>query len=467
MPAPSQSNSPPRIVWSGRTDAGPKRENNEDNFGVFNARTAEAFKREQGQSAEPGNLGILFILSDGVGGHNAGEVASETTVVHFADALSRSIHTGVPRRNEVRAHLLREAARQANGAVRQAAAAKPELQGMAATLSALWLIDGHYYLVQVGDSRVYRLREGDLVQLSCDQSEIGRQVFEGQITEEQARRMPGRNVIECAVGEPPERFKPEVDWGEVRDGDLFLLCSDGLSDGFTSTQLEALIRERLPDGDLGTLADHLLKAAITAYGRDNVTLQLAQVQLAKTSSTPPPVSKKGLRGLPTWTYALVAVVLLLALATWLIYLPLLDERDRAQNTASGLRTELDQTQQSLQRMDRQLREAQNLEAQKRDNLAARELELQVLSDERDRLREAIRNLNERIAELDTGGGTALAQAEARVAELASVLDQVNRQLIEANIEYNVLLQQQQRAALTQPMPLPASRQPARASGPRR
>ncbi len=465
MTSPPTAAAAAQTRWAGRTDAGPRRENNEDNFGVFVARTGQSLDRAQGEAASGVDTGVLLVLSDGVGGHNAGEVASQITVESFAQSLSRALRNGVPRRNEVRANLLREAARQANGAVRQAAAANDRQQGMAATLSAAWLIGRHYYLVQVGDSRTYRLRDGHLEQLSCDQSEIGRQVFEGQITEEQARKMPGRNVIECAVGEPPERFKPEVDWGEVHSGDLFLLCSDGLSDGLTSAQLEELVQQAPGAKGLGPLADHLLQTAITAYGRDNVTVLLGQVSLAGLPLATPVVVEKRILGFPTWTWAVVAVMVILALVTWLVYLPALDERDRARNVADGLQTELEAAERSMVRIDGERRQAQDAKAAERENLAARELELQVLTDERDKLREAVRNLNERITELDTAGGEALLQAEARAIELAEALDEVSRRLMEKGIEYDLLLEQQQRAALTQPMP--PARTPARPSGPRR
>ncbi|MGF1485109.1 MAG: protein phosphatase 2C domain-containing protein [Opitutales bacterium] len=461
MPSPVPAASPALLHWAGQTDSGPRRENNEDAFGVFHVEAGQALNPQGGSLPAETQRGVLFVLSDGVGGHEAGEVASQITVQTMGEVLGRAARRGFSRRDEPRANLLRDAARQCNGAVRQATVEHPERQGMAATLSALWLLEDRYYIVQVGDSRVYRLRNGRLRQLTCDQSEIGRQVFEGKLSEDEARSMPGRNVIESAVGEPPERFSPEIEWGQVLPGDVFLLCSDGLSDAFTTRQLTELLAENVQPEQLPQTVDDLVKAAITAYGRDNITLFLVHcpTNAAAAEVVHPPV-KKGLGWLTLLTVTMVTGVVLLALATWLVLLPALDQRDRARRLVEQLQKERTSLQENIGRLQSQLAEVQDRDRTESSLLLAKDALISALENEQARLNGELARLQERIKSLDTQMKEERLAAQARQQELSDALDEVSRSLVERSIEYDLLLQSQQEAALTVPLPrTPATARP--------
>lgn len=277
-----------RLNWAGLTDKGPIRENNEDNLGVYDPGKGTPLPLVNQYEAQQTTSGLLFMVSDGVGGHQAGEEASRLAVEEFSSAVYRLLKGDEERRNSMRAALLKKASEQANGIVKQNASTSPDKKGMAATLSALWFIDKQVYLAQVGDSRVYRLRGGLIEMLSCDQSEIGRQLFNGLLTEREARRTPGRNVIDCALGVAAESFRPDTDWFEAHPGDLYLICSDGVSDGLPSETIQKIISSGLAASrPLEKIAQELLDRALEAYGRDNATVLLIEIA-EKKKPTPPP-----------------------------------------------------------------------------------------------------------------------------------------------------------------------------------
>jgi serine/threonine protein phosphatase PrpC len=208
-----------RLLYSARTDVGMIRSGNEDNFAV-NA---------------GGDRG-LFIVADGMGGHAAGEVASEMAVQIIELALS-SIKDLEDR---TAAERVMEALRKANRDIHDRTITEVDKQGMGTTASVLLVSNNRYLIGQVGDSRVYLLRDGALKQLTKDHSYVQEQVDAGFLTPEQARYHPYSNVITRCVGASPD-VQPDVYQGEVRVGDLFLVASDGLTGMVDDRRLQVLI----------------------------------------------------------------------------------------------------------------------------------------------------------------------------------------------------------------------------------
>lgn len=203
----------------------------------------------------------IYAVADGMGGHLAGEVASEMAI----DAVRRialcGVHPGIA--------ALREMAAKAHEAIYSHAKTHPQCAGMGTTLSVLWH-SGHYaYIAHVGDSRIYRLRNGELEQITQDHSLVEELVRARVITKEQARTHPRRNVITRALGTQGENA-PDLLAADVRPGDIWLLCSDGL----TGMVEDEDIRRTLCDYPLEAAADRLIDLALKAGGRDNVTLVL-------------------------------------------------------------------------------------------------------------------------------------------------------------------------------------------------
>ena len=197
-----------KLSYAARTDVGMIRTGNEDNFAV--------------DADKEGERG-LFMVADGMGGHAAGEVASEMAVQIVLRELKEVKGVG-----STASKALGSALRSANRAIHDRTITEVDKQGMGTTASVLILADSRYVIGQVGDSRVYLLRDGALTQVTKDHSYVQEQVDLGNLTPEQARYHPYSNVITRCVGASPE-VDPDVYVGEARTGDLFLVASDGLT----------------------------------------------------------------------------------------------------------------------------------------------------------------------------------------------------------------------------------------------
>jgi PPM family protein phosphatase len=241
-----------RLLYSARTDVGMIRSGNEDNFAV-NA---------------GGDRG-LFIVADGMGGHAAGEVASEMAVQIIELELS-SIKDLEDRASVER---VMEALRKANRNIHDRTITEVDKQGMGTTASVLLVANNRYLIGQVGDSRVYLLRDGALKQLTKDHSYVQEQVDAGFLTPEQARYHPYSNVITRCVGASPD-VQPDVYQGEVRVGDLFLVASDGLTGMVDDRRLQVLLMSRAePERKVHAL----IAEANGRGGLDNITAIVVQI----------------------------------------------------------------------------------------------------------------------------------------------------------------------------------------------
>jgi len=231
------------------TDVGLRRTNNED--AVF-ADTTNG----------------LFILADGMGGHAAGEVASamavETVCQHFSPLSPPPADAAVS---------LQAAFLSASRRIRQAAGDDGLKRGMGTTLSVLSIAGETAHLAHVGDSRIYRLRGAEFEQLSIDHSLVAEQVRMGIISPEEARNSPMRNVLLQAVGleESVEVFLLRQ---PLQSGDLFLLCSDGLTDMLDDDQIQTLLAMIQP---IQLCAEQLIAAANQAGGRDNISVIVVKI----------------------------------------------------------------------------------------------------------------------------------------------------------------------------------------------
>jgi protein phosphatase len=244
----------PALEFACRTHRGIVRKGNEDAVGVYPEHH-------------------LAIVADGVGGASAGEVASRMAV----DLISERFIKRAPSRTESRiAQLLTEAAvDEANGAIVRHARAEPECSGMGTTVVLAffgegWLVYGH-----VGDSRMYRLRDGELKQLTRDHSFIQEVVDQGFFPTLADAREYGitDNVLTRALGSAAH-IKATTAIDELAEGDLYLLCSDGLTGMVPYEELQNVLRAA---GTLETVADTLIKLACKRGGVDNITVALVRV----------------------------------------------------------------------------------------------------------------------------------------------------------------------------------------------
>jgi serine/threonine protein phosphatase PrpC len=241
-----------------RTDMGRVRGNNEDSFGV-----------------EPDIA--LFVLSDGMGGEEHGEIASAIAVAavtkHCREAIA---DPALPLEGPPQPGLapvtnrLLSAVRSAHSGIYRLAASDPALHGMGATVVAAWVDGNRLSLAHVGDSRAYRLRAGRLEQLTMDHSLVAEQVRLGLLTSEQAAVSSLQTVLTRALGHA-ENVEVDVQEHTILEGDTFLLCSDGLSRMVPDAAIAGAIGESL---GLQAASDHLIDLANRAGGEDNITAVL-------------------------------------------------------------------------------------------------------------------------------------------------------------------------------------------------
>lgn len=219
----------------------------------------------------------LFIVADGMGGHAAGEVASEMAV----ELLARELATIPDEDDRERQARIGDALRLANKNIHERTIEETEKHGMGTTVSALILKDGRYFIGQVGDSRVYLLREGELKQLTKDHSYVQEQVDAGVLTPEQARYHPYSNVITRCVGSASQ-VQPDTLVGDVRDGDVFLLATDGLTGMVDDRRLFRLLSSRATPQ---RVVEALIAEANGRGGLDNITAIVVHVLTVDESGT--------------------------------------------------------------------------------------------------------------------------------------------------------------------------------------
>lgn len=250
---PMEATAPLTAAW--RTDPGLVRGHNEDFVTVYEPQTPDDRLLH----------GSLYIVADGVGGADAGEIASryagERAQFHYLQSGN----------NDGWGHRLIEAMQAANTDLRKLAAERDDSRRMATTMVAVVVHEGRAYIGNVGDSRAYLLRGGSLVQVTRDQSLVARLVEEGALTPAEAAIYPYKNVILYSIG---SESRPPIDLFEIdlAPGDLLLLCSDGLTRHVDDNEIAAILLAAPPDD----AADALVQLACERGGEDNITVAIVQ-----------------------------------------------------------------------------------------------------------------------------------------------------------------------------------------------
>lgn len=238
------------IEYGSRSDQGKVRTSNEDSY------AASAKHR-------------LFLVADGMGGHAAGEVASQIAASTMEEIVAlRSSSESNPQ------EVLRLAAEEANSRIYEAARIKREFAGMGSTLTALSFRDNHFYIVHVGDSRAYLLRDGALEQLTRDHSLVWHLLESGVLRKEELSSHPQKNLITRSIG-PHPNVEVDLERGEAREGDIFLICSDGLTDAVTDENIRGILSHT--DETPQEIGNRLVDMANERGGPDNVTVVVVRL----------------------------------------------------------------------------------------------------------------------------------------------------------------------------------------------
>jgi protein phosphatase len=219
--------------------------------------------------------GGLAVLADGMGGHQAGEIASRIAVDvitrHFMDVFARAKRSGA----SIGTSAITESIELANRAILDTARTQPEYAGMGSTIVVAIFREGKVSIGHVGDSRLYRFRGGRLKQMTQDHSVVQELVSRGMYTPEEARQSVGKNLVTRALGVDPD-VAVDVSEHEAQDADLYLLCSDGLNDVVSDTEIEHILEQ--PKQTLDATVGILVSLANQRGGPDNISVILVDVR---------------------------------------------------------------------------------------------------------------------------------------------------------------------------------------------
>jgi serine/threonine protein phosphatase PrpC len=261
------------------TDQGKVRKSNQDNFGVMNLGENRFRSLAQGHTfrMEMGFTGTILMVSDGMGGASGGEVAAELVIggmKQFFESNAARLKMAFPY------GVLREAVQHVNAMVWSKAVG--DLKGMGATLTAVFFSEDTAYFAQVGDSRLYLIRDGFIYQVTRDQTLVQAMVEQGMISAEQAKFHRERNILTQAMGTHPT-VNPVVGMVKIGLGDVITLCSDGLSGKVEGREMVSALVSAM--GDVEMAANRLVNLANERGGEDNITIVMGRVKL-KTGVNP-------------------------------------------------------------------------------------------------------------------------------------------------------------------------------------
>ncbi len=245
---------PYKVTAFGLSDVGLVRQNNEDSWAVIE---------------DP----HFFVLADGMGGHQAGEIASHTAVTELCDIVKSQWEDACNRSFHDMRKAMRAAIEQMNRAVFKKSRSDPVLKGMGTTLCCLYFHPKGVIYAHVGDSRIYRLRFGRFELLTKDHSLCRELVDQGQLSEKEAPDFMYRNIITKAIGTEPY-VEPSVHLSDIMEGDLYLMCTDGLSDLLTVKEMFGILSQQMSVEDT---VREFIATANARGGHDNITVVITQV----------------------------------------------------------------------------------------------------------------------------------------------------------------------------------------------
>jgi protein phosphatase len=214
----------------------------------------------------------VFLVADGMGGHVAGEIASDIAKRSVGGTLLEGVDRGLAA--DDLAHSMVDSFRVADLAIAEHVAANPETEGMGTTVTAMVICtDGTYRMGHIGDSRAYLLRDGQLAQLSRDHTWVQREVDEGRLTPSAARKHPYSHILTRALGADPSDA-PDLQAGQLEAGDVLLLCSDGLTGMVPDSHLQRIL---LSEGTAEERIEEMIVLANKRGGRDNITAVIIEI----------------------------------------------------------------------------------------------------------------------------------------------------------------------------------------------
>ena len=277
-----------------KTDVGLERSNNEDNFQVSANLEEAPMKWVNNQQYTLGRKGALLVVADGMGGMNAGEVASEIAINTVRESFApEKITDEIVKNRFTIEKYMKGVIIEADKRIKEFAKENPDSRGMGTTIVIAWLFDGNLYVSWCGDSRAYIYNPNTgLFQISKDHSYVQELVDAGKISKEDAFDFPDSNIITRSLSDSTPKANPDclLMPQKLCNNDIILLCSDGLNGMIRDEEIEKIIISN--QGNMTECVDALIKGALDAAGADNCTVALCQILSGGETSVPDRVPKK-------------------------------------------------------------------------------------------------------------------------------------------------------------------------------
>lgn len=268
-----------KFRMAAKTDVGLERSNNEDNFQVAANLEESPMRWINNHEYTLGRKGALMVVADGMGGMNAGEVASDIAINTVRELFApEKITDDIVKTRFTIEKFMKSVVIEADRRIKEYAKVHPESKGMGTTIVIGWLFDGHLYVTWCGDSRAYIFNSNTgLFQISKDHSYVQQLVDCGKISKEDAFDFPDSNIITRSLSDATPKAVPDclLKPQPLCNGDIILLCSDGLNGMIRDYEIESVIAQH--QDNMTTCVDELIRSALDAAGADNCTVALCQI----------------------------------------------------------------------------------------------------------------------------------------------------------------------------------------------
>jgi len=238
------------MEWGVRSDVGKIRSTNEDSYYL---------DKDNKQ---------VFIVADGMGGHNAGEIASKMAIESISTSIKKYLENNCKTSNIFNSNVIKEAIWEANKIIHQHSLSHNGCDGMGTTLTVSVILKDHVYIGHIGDSRAYILKNNELIQLTQDHTLVSELVKNGSITEMEAKAHPKRNIITKAVG-TEEIIEPDIIKYKISKDSILILCTDGLTNAITNDEIK---NSFMNSNNIQETCNSLVNLANIRGGYDNITI---------------------------------------------------------------------------------------------------------------------------------------------------------------------------------------------------
>ncbi len=266
----------PTFHWSALTTSGSRKSRNDDSFVVFSAGINGATELSADSSSPLTDEDLIFGVSDGMGGGNAGNLASSLILQTLSETIPKTFKTAAQGFHPDYLALLEQKVKDVHHAINEKASSDENFKGMGATLTLAWFTPENLYIAHAGDSRLYLIRDQQTQQITEDHSFCWRKLKRGEISERQYRNHPKRSVLCEVIGGGHPKVRPAVAAIPYKKGDRFMLCSDGITDGLWEKHIHSALDKNRDS--TSAVAHALMTRAIANDGSDDTTLIVIDVR---------------------------------------------------------------------------------------------------------------------------------------------------------------------------------------------